>query len=261
MKFDISFNQIIKIIILNDNKLSKYYNNDYPNKKHSIDFIIDELIYVLKTGISWRNIRSTIKWQTLYWHYRRLVDRNIFHKTFNFLRRKYFSNNKNNIQLVDSSFVQNKYGKNKISRNKFFKNKNCNKISILTDINGIPLSVLVNKGSVHDITFVDKHVEDSYFIYKYKNNQLLADKAYESKKLRDFLKNNNYQLMVPKKRRAKINYYFDKTIYKNRIKVENTFQKLKSYRRVMIRYDSLYKNYYSFVLLASSLIIYNFIQK
>jgi hypothetical protein len=63
MKFDISFNQIIKTIILNDNKLSlrvitnkslstKFYNNDYPNKKYSIDFIIDELIYVLKTGIS-----------------------------------------------------------------------------------------------------------------------------------------------------------------------------------------------------------------
>ena len=67
----------------------------------------------------------------------------------------------------------NKYGKNKIARNKWFKNKNCNmqclhsarkkvfflcKISIITDVNGIPLSVLINKGTVHDLSFINGHI-------------------------------------------------------------------------------------------------------
>jgi hypothetical protein len=44
---------------------------------------------------------------------------------------------------MDSTFISNKYGSNKIARNKFFKNKNCNKISLVTDINGVPLSVFI----------------------------------------------------------------------------------------------------------------------
>ena len=47
-----------------------------------------------------------------------------------------------------------------------------------------PLSVLVNKGTVHDITFINKHYND-LIIFSKKNNikkYLLADKAYESKK-------------------------------------------------------------------------------
>jgi hypothetical protein len=41
----------------------------------------------------------------------------------------------------------NKFSKNKISRNKFFKNK----LSLVTDVNGIPLSIFIDKGSVHDL--------------------------------------------------------------------------------------------------------------
>jgi transposase len=252
-----SFKEIFKHIILKNDNLRKSYSNDYPNKKYKLDDIIEEIIYVLKTGISWRNLRSKINWNTLYQHYCRFVKYNIFHKLFNTLRRKYFKKNKSKIQIVDSSFILNKHGKNKIGRNKFFKNKNGNKISIITDIHGIPLSVFVNKGTIHDIKFMDRHINDCYFVYKTKGNLLLADKAYESKKLRTLLSNNNSQLMVAKKKNAKIEYPFDKKIYKKRIRVENTFQKLKVFRKIVIRYETLFRNYKSFVLLASSILIHN----
>ena len=134
---------------------------------------------------------------------------------FNFLRKKYYNSNKQAIQIVDTSFIMNKYGRNKIARNKFFKNKNCNKISLLTDVKGIPLSVFVNKGTIHDISFMNRHIRDCYFIYKNKNNILLADKGYVSKNLRNELNKNNCKLMVPKKKNMLRNHYFDKNIYKN----------------------------------------------
>ena len=97
---------------------------------------------------------------------------------------RYYKNNKNGIQIIDSSFIQNKYGKNKKARNKFFKNKNCNKISLLADGDGVPLPVFVNKGTVHDISFMGNHIKDCYFVYKNnKRNLLLADKGYESRAL------------------------------------------------------------------------------
>jgi hypothetical protein len=64
----------------------------------------------------------------------------------------------------------NKYGINKMAKNKFFKNKNCNKISIITDVNGISLSVLINKGTLHDIKFLDGHFKDLIYINKQNNN-------------------------------------------------------------------------------------------
>ena len=59
---NLSFIEILKNIIFKDKNLCNSYNNNFPNQKYSIDLIINEIIYVLKTGISWRNIRSKIHW-------------------------------------------------------------------------------------------------------------------------------------------------------------------------------------------------------
>ncbi len=61
-----SFIKILKKIILKNKILNKSFTNNYSNSKYSLDFIISEIIYVLKTGISWRNLRSSINWNTLY---------------------------------------------------------------------------------------------------------------------------------------------------------------------------------------------------
>jgi len=64
-------------------------------------------------------------------------------------------------------------------------------------------------------------------------------------------------LLCPNKKGAKNKLDFDKNIYKKRIIIEHTFQKLKIFRRINIRYDSYIKTYLSFLLLASSKIIFD----
>lgn len=256
MHIDTSFKTTIKNIILNSDDIKRYYLKTHPNTKYSLDNILNEIFYVLKTGISWRDLRSPIKWQSIYFHFQRFVKHNIFKKLYLQLRDTYFSNNKTDIQIIDSTFIANKCGKNKIARNVFFKNKNCNKVSFLTDVNGVPLSVLVNSGNVHDNSFIDAHINDIAFLNKNKKTLLLADKAYEGKNIRDNLKIHNYSLMVAKKKNAKTKYKFNKKTYKKRIIIENTFQKLKIFRRIQIRYDSLVNTYFGFLFLAISIIIF-----
>ena len=256
--FPLKFKDILKNIISKNKILNKAYNYNHPNKKYSLDLIIDEIIYVLKTGISWRNLRSSINWNTLFHHYRRFVKYNIFKKLFNHMRKKYTVKNKSQIHIIDSSFIQNKYGRNYVARNKFFKNKKCTKISLITDINGIPLSLLFNKGTVHDLSFIEKHINDCYYSKKTNDNTyLLADKAYESKKHRKLLQEHKYQLIVPKKKNAKVKYYFDPIMYKKRILIEIAFGRLKAFRRIMIRYDAYLSSYKGFVQLGASMLIYN----
>ena len=73
----------IKHIILNDSCLKHSFNKIHPNTKYSLDLIIDEIFYVLKSGVSWRLLRSTINFKTLFWHFNNFVRNNIFLKLFN----------------------------------------------------------------------------------------------------------------------------------------------------------------------------------
>ncbi len=258
-----SFIAILKSIILKNTDIGRFYSNKYPNTKYTIELILTNIIYVLKTGIAWRNlvINPLIKWQTIYFHFNRFVKHNIFKTFFIYLRDKFIKNHNSNIKLIDSSFILNKYGRDVVSRNKFFKNKNCNKISVLTDENGTPLSVLVNKGTVHDSKFFEPHFNDIKHAFEKKTNNrpfyLLADKAYESKKIRNKLITCDYDLIIAPKKNLKIIYYFDKVIYKKRIHVEHTFQRLKAFKRIQIRYDQYIDSYYNFVYLASAFLIFN----
>ena len=83
-------------------------------------------------------------------------------------------------------FILNKFEHNKIKRNKYF--KNYNKIFMITYNFGVPLSIFIDSGNVHDLSFIEKHMNDMCILRnrnknKNKNNfLLLADKTYESSK-------------------------------------------------------------------------------
>jgi len=258
IKLNISFLEILKNIILTNKKTKYFYNVTYTHSKYSLDVILKEILYVLKTGLSWRDVRSDVHWNSLYWHFSRLVKHNIFYKLFLCLRKGYIDKHNTTTQIVDSTFIMNKFGKSKMARNKFFKNKNCNKVSFFTDVSGIPLSVLVNNGNVHDLSFVTNHANDLMVLNKkiIKPVTLLADKGYVSSKLKEHLKSLNYNLIYPQKKNMKIDFTFDKTLYKKRIYIEHSFQKLKLFKRLQLRFDSTIETFKSFIFLAVSQIIF-----
>ena len=39
---------------MNTKSLNKTFSIQHPNSKYSLDLIIDEILYVLKPGVSWR---------------------------------------------------------------------------------------------------------------------------------------------------------------------------------------------------------------
>lgn len=117
-----------------------------------------------------------------------------------------------------------------------------------------PLSVVINKGTVHDIKFIDTHLKD--FSNTNIPTILLADKGYVSNNLRITLLSKNILIMTPRKSNQKKCENFDKNLYKKRIRIENTFQKLKIYRRINMRYDHYLKTFNSFVMLSLSFILF-----
>jgi hypothetical protein len=58
----------VKDFILNDNKLNKIFT--HHKVKYSIDVMMNNILIILKTGISYRDIQkyTTINWNTIYTH-------------------------------------------------------------------------------------------------------------------------------------------------------------------------------------------------
>lgn len=244
----------IKNVILNTSALSSTYSKNHKNTKYSLDLIISEIIYFLKSGVSWTHLRSPINTKTLYWHFSRFVKCNVFHRVFSIIRNKFL--NKyiiNDVNLcIDSTTIFNKYGHNKIGRNKFYKNKLSTKISLMTDTNGFPLSIFFMKGNYHDNRIFEQHVNDSIVLLPNRNKTILADKAYSSTDNYSLLNNNNIKHIIPPRSNMKIatEYKYDKNIYKKRIIIENIFARLKQFKRINNRYDKKLSSFSAFVCLA-----------
>lgn len=248
----------IKKIVMNTKSLKDTFSKKHPNTKYSLDLIIKELLYFLKSGVSWRYLRSQINYKTLHMYYLKFVKHNVFLKLFNKIRNiyinKYIINDAS--LLIDSTIVYNKYGINKIGRNKFYKNKNATKISLMTDSNGFPLSILFLKGNYHDNSVFDKHVRDANILLPNIRKRIIADKAYSSKKNYVLLNEHNISHIIPPRKNMKMakTYKYNKDDYKKRIKIEQIFSRLKIYKRIYARYDKLLSNFKGFVLLAFSII-------
>lgn len=254
----------LKKIILKTKTLKDTYIKKHTNTKHSLDIIIEELLYFLKSGISWKNLRSSINYKTLHWHFRKLVKYNIFIKLFNKIKYSYLKKyiDTNTSLFIDSTNINNKYGVNKIGRNKFYKNKKVTKISLMIDTYGFPLSIFFMKGNYHDNTVFEKHINDSIILMPNNNKTIVADKAYSSYKNYNLLNNKNIKHIIPPRQNMKIYkiYHYDKTEYKKRIKIEHIFGRLKNFRKFNFRYEKYLRNFSAFTYLAFSLIALNILK-
>jgi hypothetical protein len=111
MLIDFEFKNFLSNVIIKSNIKNKY-NFTYPNQKYKLDEILDGIIYVLKSGISWRNYIGNINWQTLNHHFNILRNNDIFLKSYKKLLKLYqkiFTYNED-IFMSDTSFIKNNIG-------------------------------------------------------------------------------------------------------------------------------------------------------
>jgi hypothetical protein len=80
-----------------------------------------------------------------------------------------------------------------------------------------------------------------------KEIESVAGKAYDTNKIRDFLKGNDAE--IPNKKNRKTPFRFNKTVYKWRHRIENLFSKIKGKQKVM-RFDKLDCTFMAFVAIA-----------
>ncbi len=84
--------------------------------------------------------------------------------------------------------------------------------------------------------------------------ELVADKGYDSKALRDWLQERGTTAVIPPRKNRKVQYDYDKAIYKQRNIIERMFCRLKDWRRIATRFDRNVKNFFAAIALAATVI-------
>lgn len=89
-----------------------------------------------------------------------------------------------------------------------------------------------------------------------KAKELLADRGYDSDWFRAALSAKGIAPCIPPRKNRKIQIGYDKTLYKQRHKIENMFGKLKDWRRIAMRYDRCAHTFFSAICIAAAFIFY-----
>jgi transposase len=108
------------------------------------------------------------------------------------------------------------------------------KVNLVCDVQGRPRVLCLTGGDTHDVKpaiAMLRHVHPKV--------RVIADKACDSKELRDHLSERGIKGIIPNRSNPKRPYSFDAVTYKRRNVVERTFCRLKDFRRFATRYDQL----------------------
>lgn len=135
--------------------------------------------------------------------------------------------------------------------------KNGTKISLLTDKNGLPADVLIDKGNRHDGSFVEKHIKNTAGRRKKIINM---DMIYSNLTLRRNMRKQGTKINVQTRpgyytRKIGPKFRFDELKYKIRFLVERTNAWLKSFWRIRIRRERNPAMFKAFVYLALIIIL------
>jgi transposase len=105
---------------------------------------------------------------------------------------------------------------------------------------GRPLNFVITSGNVHD-----RQAAEAVLATPRPPLAVTADKAYDSEKVRQYMKDDGALPVIPSRSNARKKAWCPKRIYRLRHKIENYFCRVKDWRRIATRYDKLARNFLS----------------
>ena len=125
------------------------------------------------------------------------------------------------------------------------------KLHAVCDGLGRPLVMLLSEGQMSDFKGAALMI-DAFP----KAKALLGDKGYDADWFRQALTERGITPCIPSKANRKVQINYDKTLYRQRHKIENMFGRLKDWRRVHTRYDRCAHTFMSAICIAAAVIFW-----
>ena len=125
------------------------------------------------------------------------------------------------------------------------------KLHAVCDGRGRPLVMLLSEGQMSDYKGAALMI-DAFP----KAKTLLGDKGYDADWFRQALTERGITPCIPPKANRKIQIDYDKTLYRQRHKIENMFGRIKDWRRIHTRYDRCAHSFMSAICIAATVIFW-----
>jgi len=125
------------------------------------------------------------------------------------------------------------------------------KLHAVCDGQGRPLVMLLSEGQMSDFKGAALMIDDLP-----PAKVLLGDKGYDADWFRDALAKRGIEACIPSKSNRKEPIPHDKALYRERHKIENTFGRIKDWRRIHTRYDRCAHTFMSAICIAVTMIFW-----
>ena len=107
---------------------------------------------------------------------------------------------------------------------------------------------MIAPGNLHDVMMAEELLCAAGPV-----ERLLADKAYDTNRLRKFLAQRGIEAVIPSIARRKPMIPYNREAYRQRNLIERMFARLKDFRRFATRYDKLARNFLAGILIAAAI--------
>lgn len=201
----------------------------------NLETMMAGILYYLRSGCSWELLPIEFgPHQTVYGWYVRLCDEKFFNKLFIELKKAFFKKNNKKIKRLcsDGSLVQ-QCKKNELTgHNPRNKNKSTLNRMMTTNEDGLPLCLLITSGVAHDsIFFTTCFYEATEGLELDKNWYSHADKGFDSKQIRTFIRNHGGIPVIPHRQLGNYQGISEKKD-PHRFVVERTFSWANAYKNL-----------------------------
>lgn len=215
---------------------------------------VDAVHWIMRTGAQWRDLPGEFgKWNTIFKHFARWSDKGVWSN----LHEHFIEEPDIEWLLIDSTVTRahpcaagapkKNGGQTEQALGKSVGGFST-KIHAMVDALGNPLRLLLTGGQRGDATLAIPLLEGFDFSY------VLADRAYDTNDILDFIAQNDAEAIIPAKKNRVIQREIDWHTYKERHLVECFMNKIKQYRRIFSRFEKYASRYMSFLSFASALI-------
>jgi transposase len=120
----------------------------------------------------------------------------------------------------------------------------------MTDIEGRPCVLMLAKGRRADIKMAKPCLADLLSTASH----VIADRGYDSDELRDTLRENGVEAVIPPRKNRRVQYACDKELYKLRNVIERAFGRMKDWKALSLRTYRCTDTFLSAVCLAATIL-------
>lgn len=131
------------------------------------------------------------------------------------------------------------------------------KIHLRCEGNGLPMTFLLTVGQRHETVVFEQLMEQGAVNRsgagrpRVRPLRVSGDKGYSSGSIRRYLRRRGIRITIPRKDNERHRGKFDKSLYRQRNRVERCFNRLKQSRRIATRYEKKAENYLAMLTIAS----------